>query len=114
MDADNVKALFRRGRAHMQRGRDIECAVADLSHAHRISPQDDVIAAALAQAGAALRAADYASRGMCARMMGAKVCDLQLQSIDDYIRSLARRRCRSDVMCECAAANCVCCDRHEQ
>lgn len=40
---DNVKALYRRGQAHLERGRDIDSALADLTKAHALQPDNDAI-----------------------------------------------------------------------
>jgi AH receptor-interacting protein len=50
VDPNNVKALFRRGQAHMQRGRDLELAVEDLSRAHQLAAEDTLIASQLSAA----------------------------------------------------------------
>ena len=69
MDPANVKALFRRGRACVQRGRHEE-GLADLTRAQQLAPHDAAIATALADARTALAAARRTSRDLCARMLG--------------------------------------------
>jgi len=45
IDAVNVKALFRRGCAHLARGRDVDLAVIDLQSASSLAPKDAAIQA---------------------------------------------------------------------
>jgi tetratricopeptide (TPR) repeat protein len=46
---DNVKALYRRGQAHFERGRDIDSALADLEKAHSLQPENDAVRKLLLQ-----------------------------------------------------------------
>jgi tetratricopeptide (TPR) repeat protein len=43
IDPTNVKALFRRGQSHLDRGRDIDLALADLERAHELQPDNGTI-----------------------------------------------------------------------
>lgn len=43
IDPTNTKALFRRGQAHLERGRDIDLALADLDRAHELQPENSAI-----------------------------------------------------------------------
>lgn len=53
----NLKALFRRGQAHLAKGRDLDLALVDLKAARTAAPSDARIAKALVQCERELAAA---------------------------------------------------------
>eukprot|EP00051_Salpingoeca_urceolata_P016895 m.227074 g.227074 ORF g.227074 m.227074 type:complete len:343 (-) comp18810_c0_seq8:118-1146(-) len=65
---DHPKALFRRGQAHLQKGRDLELAIADLSRASELVPSDTGVAAALRKAHEANQVAASKQKQMFAGM----------------------------------------------
>ncbi len=64
-----AKALFRRGAAHLARGRDLDQAAADLAAAAALAPGDAAIATAQRRAADAQQAAAPAARDLLRRMM---------------------------------------------
>ena len=68
--ATKAKALFRRGAAHLTRGRDPADALADLPAALALAPGDAAIAAAQAKATAAVAAAKQEDSVLLRRMFG--------------------------------------------